>query len=81
MINDLPIPCYCTETKNKHRENAFKEAEEEASIPASMLEQHLLPAGMISYRYQTRHGLSTKLLKVYVLHVMPISLPGGTRSS
>jgi hypothetical protein len=48
------------------RENAFKEAEEEASIPASLLEQHLRPGGMISYRYQTRNGLSTKLLKVYV---------------
>lgn len=70
-MNNSPVPCCGTETKRNHRENAFKEAEEEASIPASMLEQHLLPAGMISYRYQTRHGLSTKLLKVYV-HVMPI---------
>jgi hypothetical protein len=54
-----------TQTKpNQTRENAFKEAEEEASIPASVLEEHLLPGGMISYRYQTKHGLSTKLLKV-----------------
>jgi hypothetical protein len=48
------------------RLNAFKECEEEASIPRTLLEERLRPAGLISYRYQTRKGLSTKFLNVYV---------------
>ncbi|EWM23784.1 nudix family protein [Nannochloropsis gaditana] len=55
-------------------ENAVKEAEEEASIPRGLL-QGLRPGGMISYRYQTKHGLSTKLLNVFDLELPPSFIP------
>uniref|UniRef100_A0A7S3YNN7 Nudix hydrolase domain-containing protein n=2 Tax=Lotharella globosa TaxID=91324 RepID=A0A7S3YNN7_9EUKA len=49
-------------------ENVRKECLEEASLSADVLEG-LRPAGMVSYRYSTRRGLSTKTIAVYDLQL------------
>merc|ERR1712224_30409 len=48
-------------------ENVVKECEEEASLPRKLLEDFIRPAGLVSYRYAARRGLSTKILAVYDL--------------
>jgi len=50
-------------------ENAKKEAGEEASIPAEILDRDLRAAGAVSYRYAARRGLSTKTLCVFDLEL------------
>merc|ERR1712205_42953 len=49
-----------------------KECEEEASLPADVIDA-IVPAGSVSYRYATPKGLSTKLLMTYDLE-MPYRL-------
>ncbi|CAM9958570.1 unnamed protein product, partial [Phaeothamnion confervicola] len=46
--------------------NVLKECAEEASIPQDLL-RLMRPAGLVSYRYSTAKGLSTKFLAVYDL--------------
>ncbi len=41
-------------------ENCAKECEEEASLPPDVVTA-LTPTGLISYKYKTRKGLSTKV--------------------
>ena len=41
-------------------DNVRKECEEEASLPPAVLER-VRPAGLVSYRYTTKKGLSTKV--------------------
>ena len=41
-------------------DNVRKECEEEASLPPAVL-AGVRPAGLVSYRYTTRKGLSTKV--------------------
>ena len=41
-------------------ENVRKECEEEASLPPEVVAA-VRPAGLVSYRYTTRKGLSTKV--------------------
>jgi len=53
------------------RENVLKECQEEASLPPEVLAT-LRPAGLVSYRYTTRKGLSTKVLATY-----DVELPAG----
>lgn len=63
-------------------ENAKKECMEEAGIPIDILDNHLIPTGMISYRYQTSKGLSTKLLNTFDLELptdfVPVNTDGET---
>ena len=47
---------------------------EEASLPRDVLER-LVPTGMVSYRYATRKGLSTKHLALYDLEMPKGMLP------
>merc|ERR1719284_1798306 len=65
-------------------ENAKKECIEEAGIPLEILENHLIATGMISYRYQTNKGLSTKLLNTFDLELpidfVPVNIDGETSS-
>ena len=53
---------------------ARKEAEEEASLPPAALDR-LTRTGLVSYRYATRKGLSTKVLYTYDLEVPHGLLP------
>ena len=53
---------------------ARKEAEEEASLPPDALDR-LTRTGLVSYRYATRKGLSTKVLYTYDLEVPHGLLP------
>ncbi len=50
------------------KETLVKEAEEEASIPASLI-RHAVPAGAVSYRMETRLGIRDDVLFVYDLEV------------
>lgn len=52
-------------------ENVRKECEEEASLPPEVVAA-VRPAGLVSYRYTTRKGLSTKVLAAY-----DVEMPSG----
>ena len=52
-------------------DNVRKECEEEASLPPAVL-AGVRPAGLVSYRYTTRKGLSTKVLAAY-----DVEMPAG----
>ena len=56
-------------------DNARKEAEEEASIPAHVLATGLRAAGSVSYKYAAKRGLSTKTLVVFDLKMPPDLVP------
>jgi len=49
-------------------ETAQKECEEEAAIPQELLNK-LKPVGIVSYRYRTRRGLSSKLIAIFDLEL------------
>eukprot|EP00293_Proteomonas_sulcata_P007039 CAMPEP_0184300134 /NCGR_PEP_ID=MMETSP1049-20130417/10612_1 /TAXON_ID=77928 /ORGANISM="Proteomonas sulcata, Strain CCMP704" /LENGTH=525 /DNA_ID=CAMNT_0026610777 /DNA_START=29 /DNA_END=1606 /DNA_ORIENTATION=+ len=49
-------------------ENVQKECEEEASLPPEVVSS-IRPAGLVSYRYKTRKGLSTKVLATFDVQV------------
>ena len=51
-------------------ENVIKEAEEEASLPHDLVTRSMNAAGLVSYRYAARRGLSTKLLAVFDLKLV-----------
>ncbi|CAM9857508.1 unnamed protein product, partial [Choristocarpus tenellus] len=55
-------------------DNVRKECEEEASLPASLV-QAIKPVGQVSYRYSTRKGLSTKFLCVFDLELPADFIP------
>jgi len=46
------------------QENIRKESEEEASLPPDVVRQ-IVPTGLVSYKYSTRKGLSTKVLATF----------------
>ena len=52
-------------------DNVRKECEEEASLPPEVVAA-VRPAGLVSYRYTTRKGLSTKVLATY-----DVEMPAG----
>jgi len=51
-----------------------QECMEEASLPRDVLER-LVPTGLVSYRYATRKGLSTKHLAIFDLEMPKGMLP------
>lgn len=51
-------------SKISFMENVRKECEEEASLPPDVVAR-VRPAGLVSYRYSTRIGLSTKVLATF----------------
>ena len=55
-------------------ENVRKECEEEASLPPAVIDT-LRQAGLVSYRYATARGLSTKVLAAYDLEMPNGLLP------
>ena len=55
-------------------ENMRKECEEEASLPPHVISS-AHQTGLVSYRYRTRKGLSTKVLATYDLEMPPGLLP------
>ena len=55
-------------------ETMRKECEEEASLPPDVVSR-VRPAGLVSYRYDTRKGLSTKLLAVYDAEMPQVPTP------
>ena len=55
-------------------ETMRKECEEEASLPPDVVSR-VRPAGLVSYRYDTRKGLSTKLLAVYDAEMPQVPIP------
>uniref|UniRef100_A0A7S2BMB1 Nudix hydrolase domain-containing protein n=1 Tax=Octactis speculum TaxID=3111310 RepID=A0A7S2BMB1_9STRA len=52
-------------------DNVAKECEEEATLPRDLLDMYIRPAGLVSYRYAARRGLSSKTLAVYDLPLPP----------
>jgi len=52
----------------------IKEAEEEASLPHDLVTRSMNAAGLVSYRYAARRGLSTKLLAVFDLKLVPFRI-------
>mmetsp|Transcript_61426 Transcript_61426/g.139055 ORF Transcript_61426/g.139055 Transcript_61426/m.139055 type:complete len:192 (-) Transcript_61426:234-809(-) len=58
-------------------ENVIKEAEEEASLPHDLVTRSMNAAGLVSYRYAARRGLSTKLLAVFDLKLDPGVVPSN----
>ena len=65
-------------------ENVRKECEEEASLPPDVL-RRVKQTGLVSYRYATAKGLSTKVLATYDLELphglLPICADGEWTSS
>ena len=55
-------------------ENCAKECEEEASFPAEVVSR-LVSTGLISYKYKTRKGLSTKILATFDCAMPPDLVP------
>ena len=55
-------------------ENVRKECEEEASLPPEVV-RGIAGTGVVSYKYATRKGLSTKFLATYDLELPPDATP------
>jgi len=53
------------------RDNVVKECQEEASLPPELIDE-IRSVGLVSYRYTTQKGLSTKILATY-----DVELPSG----